>query len=90
MTVASFFLGILIATIPACLLLFVLGGNLRKLVVLCLFSWLGFWLGHLLAAWQGWHFLILGPINLGTAILFSIGFSILGFWLSNFQPMKKK
>jgi hypothetical protein len=90
MTVASFFLGILIATTPACLLILFLGGNFRRLVAVSLFSWSGFWLGHLLAAWRGWHFFLLGPINLGTAILFSILFSFLGFWLCNFQPAKNK
>lgn len=90
MTLASFFLGILIATIPACLLLFLVGGGFRRLIVLSVSSWLGFWLGHLFAAWRGWSFLKLGPINLGPALIFSIIFAIAGFWLSNFQPEKRK
>ena len=91
MTLAAIFLGLLIATIPACLVLFVFGGDLRKLLILCLFSWVGFWLGHLLALWRGWNFLSIGPIKFGIAILFSIGFSIAGSWLSNIQqaPVKK-
>jgi hypothetical protein len=90
MTLASIFLGTLIATIPACLLLFLAGGGLRKLIVLIASSWIGFWLGHLFALWRGWSFLKLGAINLGTALIFCILFAILGFWLSNFQPEKKR
>ncbi len=88
MTLASIFLGFLIATIPACIVLFVFGGNFRKLIVISIFSWIGFWTGHLLAVWQKWNFLNVGPIKLGTAIIFSIIFSILGSWLSNIQPVK--
>ena len=90
MTFVSFLLGLLIASIPACLLHFLVGGNFKRLVVLNLFAWIGFWLGHLLAAWREWNFLKLGPINLGTALLFSILFAVLGFWLSNFQTAPKK
>ncbi|MPM12643.1 hypothetical protein SDC9_58997 [bioreactor metagenome] len=90
MTLASIFYGLLIAIIPACLVLFVFGGNLKKLIVIILFSWVGFWLGHLLASWRGWNFITMGPIKLGTALIFSIGFSILGSWLNNIQPMTTK
>jgi hypothetical protein len=64
MTLASIFLGFLIATIPACVVLFVFGGDFRKLIVISIFSWIGFWLGHLLAVWQKWNFLSVGPIKL--------------------------
>lgn len=90
MTLASISFGLLIALIPACLVLFVFGGDFKRLIVLILFSWVGFWLGHLLASWRGWNFINMGPIKLGTAIIFSIGFSLLGSWLNNFQPMTNK
>lgn len=90
MTLASIFLGFLIATIPACVVLFIFGGNFQKLLIISFFSWVGFWLGHLLADWRGWNFLDIGPIKFGTAILFSIAFSLLGSWLSNVQPGKSK
>jgi hypothetical protein len=84
MTIASVFLGFLIALIPAFLWHFLSGGELRKLVSLILFSCVGFWLGHLLALWRHWNFLKLGPIYLGTAIIFSVIFVIAGSWLSTY------
>lgn len=90
MTLVAVFFGCLIAIIPACLVLFVFGGNFKKLIVLVIFSWVGFWLGHLLALWRGWNFITMGPIKFGTAIIFSILFSILGSWLNNFQPLTNK
>jgi hypothetical protein len=37
-----------------------------------LLSWMGFAAGHILAAWRGWVFLPIGPLNFGLASLGSL------------------
>lgn len=85
MTVAAVFLGLLIALIPAFLWHFLSGGELKRLLVLIGFSWVGFWIGHLVALWRDWTFLKLGPIYLGMALIFSILFVIGGSWLTSYS-----
>jgi hypothetical protein len=85
MTIASIILGFLIASIPACVVNFFVAGNLRKLVILNVFAWVGFWMGQLIANWRGWSFLKVGPIILGVDLLAAIVFIGLGFWLTNFE-----
>jgi hypothetical protein len=85
MTVPSVLLGLLIAMIPAFLWHFLSGGTMKRLLLLIILSWVGFWLGHLIALWRGWTFLKLGPIFLGTALIFSIIFVIGGSWLSSYS-----
>jgi len=89
-TIASFILGTLIASIPACACNFLVAGNFRKLVILNIFAWIGFWLGQLIADWRGWTFLKVGPIILGVDLLFAILWIALGYWLTNFQTANKK
>ncbi|MHC1741066.1 MAG: hypothetical protein AB9897_08160 [Anaerolineaceae bacterium] len=88
MTFASFLLGLLIASIPACAFNFLIAGKLKKLILLNIFSWVGFWIGQLTATWRGWTFLKVGPIILGVDLLFAIFFIAAGFWLTNLQPVK--
>lgn len=85
MTVAAVFLGLLIALIPAFLWHFLSGGGFRRLLGLIVFSWVGFWIGHLVAFWRNWTFLKLGPIYLGVALIFSILFVIVGSWLTSYS-----
>jgi hypothetical protein len=85
MTIASIFLGLLIASIPAFLWHFLSGGEFKRLLLLIVFSWVGFWLGHLFALWRNWNFLNLGPIHLGTGLIFSILFVIGGSWISSYS-----
>ncbi len=85
MTFPSFILGCMIASILGCAFHFWRGGKLGKLLLFNIFAWVGFWVGHLLAQWMGWHFLQLGPLNLGIAILFTLLFLFLGNWLGQVQ-----
>ena len=91
MTIASLFLGLLVALIPAFLWHFLSGGEFKRLLLLIVLSCVGFWLGHLFAVWQNWTFLKVGPIFLGTALLFSVAFVIGGSWLASYtnDQMKK-
>ena len=89
MTIASFILGLIIASIPACAFNFLVGGKFRKLILLNLFSWVGFWVGQLIADWRGWTFLSVGPIILSVDLLFALIFIALGYWLTNFENVNK-
>lgn len=82
MTLASVFLGFVIASIFGCAFHFWRGGGLKWLVLFNFFAWGGFWLGHILSNLLKIRFLQLGPINLGPAILGTLVILFLGYWLS--------
>jgi hypothetical protein len=65
------------------------GGNLRRLLLFQLFSWIGFGLGALLGYLLKWNFLSVGVLRLGTASLGSILVLFLGNWLIK-RPVEKK
>jgi hypothetical protein len=90
MTFASILLGCVIASIPACGFNFFIAGTLKKLLLLNVFAWIGFWIGQIFATWKNISFLKVGPIILGIDLLFSFVFIGLGYWLTNFQPSPKK
>lgn len=91
MTLASFFLGMVIASIFGCGFHFWHGGGFKWLVFFNLLAWVGFWLGHLVGNLIQFKFLPLGPINLGAAIIGTMIILFLGFWLSMFnQDTQKK
>jgi len=85
MTLASFFLGTVIASVFGCAFHFWHGGGFKWLVFFNLLSWLGFWLGHIVGNLTRVRFLILGPINFGPAIIGTVVILFLGFWLSMFN-----
>ena len=89
MTMASFFLGTLIASVFGCAFHFWDGGGLKWLVFFNLLSPLGFWLGHFVGELTGVRFLPLGPINFGPAIIGTVVVLFLGFWLSMFKQETK-
>lgn len=82
MSMPSFLLGTLIAMIIGCGFHFWRGGGLKWLAVFNLFSILGFWIGHVIAALFKIKFLPLGPINLGLAIVAAVILLFVGYWLS--------
>ncbi|KAF0112520.1 MAG: hypothetical protein FD147_116 [Chloroflexi bacterium] len=92
MTFASIILGTLIASIFGCGFHFWRGGGFKWLILFNIFSFLGFWIGHLLGSLINWHFIKLGPINLGMAILGTILLLFGGYWLSmaSLEPRRKK
>jgi len=57
-------------------------GGPWKLLLYVLYSWVGFWLGHIFGAWLDLHFLRLGPLNLGFSTLGSFLVLFLGDWFS--------
>ena len=90
MTVASYFLGFVIASIIGCGFHFWHGGGFKWLLFFNLLAWIGFWLGHFVGMLLGINFIPLGPINFGAALLGSIVVLFLGFWLSMFNQGFKK
>lgn len=90
MTVASYFLGFVIASIIGCGFHFWHGGGFKWLLFFNLLAWIGFWLGHFVGILLGINFIPLGPINFGPALLGSIMVLFLGFWLSMFNQGFKK
>ena len=88
MTFPAFVLGCLIASIFGCAFHFWKGGRLGKLLLYNIFAWVGFWVGYLAGILMGWKFIMLGPLNLGISILFTVLFLFLGNWLSQIQAEK--
>lgn len=82
MTLPSFILGTLIAMTIGCGFHFWRGGGLKWLVLFNLFSIMGFWLGHFVASIFHIKFFLLGPMYLGAAIILSVIFLFVGYWLS--------
>jgi hypothetical protein len=89
MTIATYFLGTIIASVFGCGFHFWHGGGFKWLAFFNLLAWLGFWVGHFIGNLAGIHFLPLGPINLGPAITGTLVILFLGFWLSMFNQEKK-
>jgi hypothetical protein len=82
MTFASIVLGLIIAAIFGCAFHFWRGGGLRWLILYNLFSAAGFWAGHISGNILNFHFMKLGPINLGASFLGTLLFLFGGYWLS--------
>lgn len=82
MTLPSFIFGFLIASLYGALYHLVRGGRLGKLILYLFLGWLGFVLGHLAGAYQGWILFPLGQLNLGMSTLGSFFFLLIGDWLS--------
>lgn len=82
MTIPAVILGCIIASIFGCAFHFWKGGGLGKLLLYNLFSWIGFWAGYFIGKSLNFHFLVLGPLNLGVSILFTVAAIFVGYWLS--------
>jgi hypothetical protein len=82
MTLPSFLFGLLVSLFYGSLFHLILDGGLGRLIVFIIFSIIGFWAGHITGALLGFHFLAVGPLNLGTATLFCWVFMGIGYWLS--------
>jgi len=61
------------------------GGNLFRLILYLVLSWIGFFGGHFLAEALSLRFLDVGTIHLGFGILGTLVFLGLGYWLSLVQ-----
>jgi len=82
MTLPSFLLGLLISTLYGTIFHLWRDGGLFRLFYYILLSWIGFWMGHFIAAQLGWGFDSLGTLHLGTASLGSFLFLFAGHWIT--------
>lgn len=82
MTFAAIILGTLIAAIFGCGFHFWRGGGFKWLILYNIFSIMGFWIGHIAGSLLNIHFIKLGPINLGMALLGTLILLFGGYWLS--------
>ncbi len=82
MTVPSLFIGFLISSLLGAIFHIWRGGGPGRLLLYIILAWIGFWGGHTLGFFWGVEFFSLGPLYLGTAILGSILFLGIGYWLS--------
>jgi hypothetical protein len=74
--------GSMIAVLIGSVVHLIAGGKLIRLIFCMLFAWLGFWIGNFTSTRFGINILRFGQIDYGSSIIFSIIFSIFGFWLS--------
>jgi uncharacterized membrane protein YeaQ/YmgE (transglycosylase-associated protein family) len=81
MHVPTLLLGFIIATLIGALFHVLRGGNLGRLLLYLLLSWIGFWLGHLAANSIGFTPGSLGILRLGPAALGAIVTLFFGHWL---------
>lgn len=81
MTIPAILIGFVFGSIYGTVFHLWLGGNITRLIIYILLGWAGFWVGHFLGEYLGWHFLAVGPLNLGLATLGSGVFLLVGHWL---------
>jgi hypothetical protein len=89
MTLPGLVFGILFSTLFGAVFHLITGGSLTRMIVLIIFSWIGFWGGHILGNSLGWTFWSLGTLHMGMATLGSFIFLGIGFWLSLLGPKKQ-
>ena len=89
MTLPAILFGIVLSTIYGAAFHFWKGGNLNRLFLYVILSWLGFWIGLIAGGAIGWSFSSIGPINTGMATLGSAVFLFVGEWLSRLEITKK-
>lgn len=81
MNIPALVFGGLVATLYGTIFHLIRGGNLARLFVYIILSWIGFWSGHFLAQSIGIGFVNIGTLYLGFASIFSILFMIIGYWV---------
>lgn len=86
MTLPSFVLGAILASIFGAAFHIWRGGSGMRLLLYMALAWTGFWGGHWIAQQLGWTVFTLGPLNIGLASLGSWLVLSLGYWLSLMQP----
>ena len=85
MTLPSFALGAILASILGTVFHLWRGGSGTSLLLYLVLAWVGFWGGHWIAGQLGWNIFVIGPLNLAFAILGSWLVLSLGHWLSLMQ-----
>jgi len=82
MTLPSILIGIVISTLYGAAFHLWRGGNLFRLILYLILSWIGFWIGHTLGNFWGCTFGSLGLLSLGAATIGAVATLGIGYWLS--------
>ena len=82
MTAPAFIFSALLATLIGALFHFWKGGSGSRLVMMLILSWIGFFLGYLIAKSTGIEFLMIGPISGGLGSIGSFLLLLLGNFFS--------
>lgn len=86
MNTTSIILAFVVSSLCGAVFHLIVGGGAGKLILYLILSWIGFSLGHIAASQLGWSFADIGPLHLGTALIGTIAFLGIGYWLSFLQP----
>jgi hypothetical protein len=89
MTLPTLVLGFIFSTLIGALFHLWRGGGPGRLLFYLSLSWSGFWIGQWIASNFGWTFDKFGSIHIGAAIVGSLLFLLVGYWLSLVQVEKK-
>ena len=85
MTLPAIAFGVVLSTLYGALFHLWRGGSLRKLAILILLSWGGFWAGQIAGAALNLTYGRVGTLLLGTATIGSLVTLFIGNWIFN-QP----
>ena len=87
MNLATYIFGFILATLLGAVFHLWKDGGFWKLVIYILLSWLGFFVGHLIAKNAGFNFMIVGSLYLGGGIIGSIVALFVGHWFSRIESL---
>ena len=85
MNVATYIFGWIIATLLGAVFHLWKDGGFWKLVFYIILSWIGFFLGHLIAKSAGFNLMSVGSLHLGGGIIGSIVVLFAGHWFSRIE-----
>jgi hypothetical protein len=85
MTLPALLFGILLAAFYGALFHVWKGDALKRLFLYLFLAEIGFWGGHVLAAFLHWNFATIGPLNAGLATLVCFLTLFVGRWLSQVE-----
>ena len=85
MSIPSFFLALIIASLFGALFHLWRGGGPSRIFFYLVLAWLGFFAGHFLAAWRGWLLFPIGTLNFGIATVGALIFLFVGDWLGRIE-----
>lgn len=82
MSFPTILLGLILSTLYGAVFHLWRGGNAGRLLLYLILSWVGFWLGQLIANYLNFSFDTIGQLHLLFSSLGSLVFLAIGYWLS--------
>jgi hypothetical protein len=82
MTLPALLVGFLVSTLIAAAFHVWRGGSAGRFLLYLISSWVGFWVGHFVAARLDLTIGSFGALRLGPAIVCCLAFLLVGHWLS--------